>query len=141
MSLPNTSEAISTINNITNESNYVDTTYYIDPDTNQLLKTCDGYQAVKQMIELMLNTPEGGVDVGLTNWGVDFTNLVGRSSDYIVSELLFRVSESLKVDERIIDVQLDSEKPFEILDGDSILIYFNIYTIYGEVNTKLGVQQ
>lgn len=115
-------------------------TFYVDPVSNQIIGKCDGIEAVKQTFEFLIATRRGMHRCFTANWGVDFRDLIGRPDDYIISELLTRVQDAIKPDDRIISVDLNKDYPFEV-DGDSILINFEVETVFGTFESSLSVKK
>ena len=140
MALPDSSESITDVTeDIIDEVNTSTNTWYIDPYTNKMTGMIEGEAALKQMLEYLFETHLGSLDLGISNWGVNLEGLVGQSKDYIVSETLFRLQEAIKVDARIIEIGLDTEVPFELVEPDGIKLNLIVNTIYGDIETEMEV--
>nr|DAK60260.1 MAG TPA: Tail lysozyme [Caudoviricetes sp.] len=124
-----------------NQESYSDNSPYIDPTTLRMIGEITGLEACKQSLEYMVECAPGSSDGNLTTWGLYVDDLVGMPQDYIIAELLNRLKEAIQIDNRFTGIELNSEKNFELIDSDSIIIYFDVSTIYGNFNTSMEVTQ
>lgn len=142
MSLPDsleTAQQIDALQNVTEAENQPSYTYYVDTDTNQILRMCDGFEAVKQAFNLLINT-QRFIHQGFTSdYGMDWSDLIGRPVDYIISETQARLKDAIKPDSRFVSVDLSSNNPYTI-DGDSIVMNFEVITVFGGFETSMEVK-
>lgn len=143
MSLPSSSENIDQIvalNEQLDAGSQPSYTYFIDPETNQILRMCDGFEAVKQAFNLLINTQRFMHNGFTSDYGMDWSDLIGRPVDYIISETQARLKEAIKPDSRFISVDLDANEPY-IIEGDQIIMKFEVITVFGGFNTTMEVKQ
>ena len=124
-----------------NQETYSDNSHYVEPVTLRMIGEIAGLEACKQAFEYMVECSPGSSDGNLTTWGLYIDDLVGMPQDYIIVELLNRLKEAIQIDNRFTGIELNSEKNFELIEGDSIIIYFAVSTIYGNFNTSMEVTQ
>ena len=134
--MPKSSNILNEVLDLINDDEQPSNTFYINPQTNQVTGMCDGITAIEQSIEYTLGTSRYTYFPFTSYYGVDLRNIVGQNEDYIVSETLARVKDAFLDDVRILNIELNSEIPFEKKD-DYIIIYIDITTVYGVV--KKGV--
>lgn len=115
-------------------------TYYVDPDTNQILRMCDGFEAVKQAFNLLINTQRFRHQGFTSDYGMDWSDLIGQPADYIISEVQARLKEAIKPDARFISVDLDANTPYTI-EGDMIIMNFEVVTVFGGFSVSTEVKQ
>lgn len=116
------------------------TTYGIDDDTDQSLKMIDNIEALQQTFMFIVETERNAYPVFSQDFGMDWSNLIGQPDDFIISEVVYRLKDALSIDDRFTDVSLSKNKGFEI-NGDSITLYIDVETIYGNFSTQLEVQK
>lgn len=142
MSLPSSSEKVDQVlalNESLDAASQPTYTYYVDIDTNQILRMCDGFEAVKQAFNLLINT-QRFIHQGFTSdYGMDWSDLIGRPVDYIISETQARLKDAIKPDSRFVSVDLSSNNPYTI-DGDSIIMNFEVITVFGGFETSMEVK-
>lgn len=107
-------------------------TYQIDMETKTISSKCDGIEAVKQAIYLILGTERYENCIYSWNYGVELQSLMGMPKSYCIPELQRRITEALEQDERIESV--DDFKFAE--EGNKIMAAFTVNTIYGELNME-----
>ena len=69
------------------------------------------------------------------NFGAVFSDLIGRDSMYVCSQIKKRVSEALSIDDRIIGV---GHFEFKKQNSDSLVVSFIVDTIIGK--TKITTE-
>ena len=113
--------------------NYPSLTYYADPITNRISGTCDGYTAVKQTIEIILNVERFHWQIYTPNFGMEWEGLIGRDKGYVASELQRRLRDAFSVDSRINGI---SDFSYET-KGDNMTAKFTVNTVYGNIAQNL----
>lgn len=110
-------------------------TYKLNRASNTTSGFTDGIEAVKQAVYLMLNIERYRHIIYSRNFGIELSDLFGKPSYYVISELERRIGEALLMDERIKGV---SDFSFET-QKNKIYVYFTVSTIYGEFKTSREV--
>ena len=142
MSLPDSFDLMEEVlKNVSDDDSEQPTkTFYIDPDTNQVLRMCDGFEAVKQAFHLLINT-QRFIHQGFTSdYGMDWSDLIGRPTDFIISEVQSRLKDAIKPDERFISVDLNPDSPYTI-EGDELIMNFEVVTVFGGFSVTTEVKQ
>lgn len=101
-------------------------TYKIDFKKKKVVGTIDGLEAVKQAVFLILSTERDYSEI-YQDYGIKIIDMIGKDFPFVVSELKKRITETLKGDDRITEVE---EFTFTYSD-DGLLVEFNVITIYG----------
>ncbi|MCI8748979.1 MAG: DUF2634 domain-containing protein [Lachnospiraceae bacterium] len=65
----------------------------------------DGTEAVEQAVLKILNTERYVHEIYSWDYGIEIQDLAGQPDDYVLSELENRISEALKPDDRIEDIE------------------------------------
>lgn len=96
----------------------------------------DNLDAIKQSIEKTLLTERFRYEIYSDRFGIELENLIGESKDLVVSEIERIVSESLLIDERIVDLE-----NFTIADiaKENMTINFKVITIFGSFDFEKEV--
>ena len=110
-------------------------TYRLDIDKNIIVGTCDNLESVKQAIYLMLSIERFEWIIYSWNYGVELSNLFGKSISYVLPEIKRRVTECLLEDDRITSV---SDFNFET-SKNVVHATFTVHTIYGNIETGVDV--
>jgi hypothetical protein len=111
-------------------------TYKIDFERKRVNGFCDGLEAVKQAVFLILNTERYEYLIYSTDYGSELTGLIGKDRFFVESELKRRIKEALIQDDRITNV--DNFK-FTYPDGDSLVVSFTVFSIYGDFEVERGL--
>lgn len=110
-------------------------TWRINKDTRRIEGTCDGYDAVRQAVEIILNIERFRWQIYRPYTGVELQHLIGRDPGYAAAELQRRVREALMMDDRVRGVS-DYRYSFS---GNSLSASLTVNTVYGDVETKAEV--
>lgn len=111
-------------------------TFQIHHDILTITGSIDGIQAVEQAIYLILNTERYEWLIYSWNYGVELRSLIGMPTQYCIVEIQRRVSEALLQDDRITAVE-----NFEFtVNKKQVLTTFKVVSIFGEINTEMGVE-
>lgn len=86
---------------IENQPSY---TYAMDLTNKRIIGNNDKLEAVKQAVFKILNTERYHSLIYSWNYGVELSDLIGRSVSYCVPEIERRIKEALLQDDRIKDV-------------------------------------
>mgnify|MGYP000858030817 CR=1 FL=1 len=119
------------------EENYIEPTktYKIDFETGRIIGFCDGIEALKQAIYLILNTERYEHLIYSDDYGSELKGLIGKDRDIAESEYKRRIKEALLQDDRINNIDNFIFK----YDGDNVLIEFIVFSIYGEFSMNKEV--
>ena len=98
--------------------------------------TCDGLEAMKQIIYKILNTERYRYPIYSWNYGVELSDLVGETVSYVCAEAERRITEALTQDDRIDEV---SDFNFDINNKHEVVCTFIVHTIFGDVESQKGV--
>lgn len=110
------------------EENYIEPTKTYKIKDNRIVGFCDGIEALKQAIYLILNTERYEYLIYSDDYGSELKFLIGKDRDISESEYKRRIKEALIQDDRINNVDNFIFK----YDGDNVLIEFIVFSIYGE---------
>lgn len=103
-------------------------TYKIDFEKGKVIGFCDDIEALKQSIQLILNTERYEHLIYSWNYGSELKGIIGRDKDIAESEFKRRISEALIQDERINSVNNFIFK----YDKDGVIVNFTVFSIYKE---------
>lgn len=74
-------------------------------ESNRVVGTCDGKEAMKQVIYKILMTERYRYVIYSWNYGVELEDLFGMPAGYVCPELERRIAEALTQDDRIVEVK------------------------------------
>ena len=104
-------------------------------DDEQVAGMDDGLEAIRQAVEIMLSTTRYDFQIYTANFGVELDDLIGQEPEYIESTLPTRIREALSIDDRILR---EENYAFEV-NGDSMLVSFDVITVYGAFNAGVEI--
>ena len=110
-------------------------TYNINRNTNRISGYIDNKDAIIQAIYLILQTER--YESMIYNWyyGVELDGLIGKSKDYVTSEIKRVIREALIEDDRI-----DEVSNFQLtFTEDSVLVVFLVQTNIGDITIEWEV--
>ena len=110
--------------------------YKMHIQDNIISGTCDGLEAMKQVIYKILNTERYRYPIYSWNYGVELSDLVGETVSYVCVEAERRITEALTQDDRIDEV---SDFKFDISNKHEVVCTFVVHTIFGDVESQKGV--
>lgn len=116
---------------LTEETIQPSLSFKIDFDRNKIISKIDELEAVKQAAFLILATERDYSPI-YEDYGIKYDDLIGKDKYFVLSELKRRITESLKEDDRITEV--DNFEYNEIDDG--LETTFDVISIYGNFSTK-----
>lgn len=96
----------------------------------------DLIEGVKQTVFKILNTERYKHYIYSKNYGVEFADLFGEPISYVCPEIERRITEALKMDDRIESVDTFS---FELLGKGILHVTFTVHSIFGDFNTSKEV--
>lgn len=102
-------------------------TWLINRQTMRVQCMDEGLEAVRQAVEIYLNTDRFRWQIYTPRIGTELDTLIGEESDLIESELPRMVTEALEVDDRVLEV-----RDFEFtVRGDNMTVSFVVVTVFG----------
>jgi len=110
-------------------------TWIADPVTNRLRGRGDGWEAVRQAVEVIVNVERFKWQIYTPNFGTDYDGLLGNEPGYVASELQRRLEDAFLPDSRILGLK-DFIWSF---DGTSLSAAFTVPTVFGDVPGSLEV--
>ncbi|QAT48596.1 DUF2634 domain-containing protein [Caproiciproducens sp. NJN-50] len=110
-------------------------TWKIDGD--HIYGTADGIDAVLQAVQLILSVERFEYPIYSTDYGMESSDLIGKSREYVSGDLQRRISETLAEDDRITGIS-----NFDItFSGETATATFTVNTIFGNIeNQEVTVQ-
>lgn len=115
--------------------NYPSLTFYADPITRRITGMADGYKAVKQTVEIILNVERFRWQIYSPYFGMQWQRLIGSNPGYVASELQRRMLDAFSVDNRITGI---SDFKYTV-DGDKFTATLTVNTVYGDVAQSVEV--
>ena len=113
-----------------------DKTFCIDFQKGRVIGMIDGFDALLQSLEIMLQTPRFKHEIFSWNYGNELYNCIGKPYDEVVLFATQYITAALKSDNRVKDVY-----DFEFNKSrDYVQISFKIDTVYGEAERSLTVK-
>lgn len=110
-------------------------TYYVDPVSRRISGMCEGYKAVKQTVEIILNIERFRWQIYSPYFGMQWKGLIGQNPGWVASELQRRMLDAFSVDDRITGI---SDFQYTI-DGENLTATLTVDTIYGGVQETVEV--
>ena len=94
---------------------------------------CDGLEALRQAVFLLLQTERGRWPVLSAGFGVDLLGFVGQPAAYVIPEAERRLREALLQDDRVLGVE---EFRFA-RQGRSLAVSFLVHSVYGDLQAEV----
>lgn len=110
-------------------------TWRIDPVSHRLSGTCEGYGAVRQAVNIILNVERYRWQIFQSSSGMEWEGLLGQDAGFVAAELQRRLSEALKMDDRVTGVKNFTYS----IQGQRLSASFTIATIYGGIDAGTEV--
>ncbi len=111
-------------------------TFYVDPATHRISGMCDGYTAVKQTVEIILNIERFRWQIYTPYFGMQWEGLIGEAYGFVASELQRRLLDAFSVDERITGI---SDFTYSV-DKDVMTASLTVNTVYGNIKKEMEVR-
>ena len=110
-------------------------TWKINQETRRIEGTVDGYESVRQAVEIILYVERFRWQIYTPYSGVQFDGLIGQNPGYVGSELQRRITDALVMDDRVTGI-----KDFTYTaDGDKMTVSFTVTTVYGDISAQTEV--
>lgn len=110
--------------------------YKLHTEQNTIRGTCDGLEAMKQVIYKILNTERYQHIMYSWNYGIELLDLYGEPITYVLPELQRRITEALIQDDRIKSVD---DFNFEIIGKKAVNVTFTVHTVFGDIQEEKAV--
>ena len=110
-------------------------TWYINKDTNRIQGTVDGYDAVVQAIEIILNVERFRWQIYSPYSGMQWRGLIGEDPGFVGAELQRRIRDALMMDDRVTGIR---DFKYTVVD-DVLTASLTVLTVYGDVQSTTEV--
>jgi hypothetical protein len=127
--------ANTTINENENRE-YPTETYLVDKSTGTIKKVGGGLEAMKQAIEIILDTERYENQIYTSNFGRELKKLIGKPPEYVTSMLKRRIQEAFSSDKRILSV---NDFLFDATDLGTLRCTFKVKTVYGTIPGEVEI--
>ena len=102
-------------------------THQMQIEIERIIGKCDGLDAIKQLVYIILNVERFDWSIFSPNFGVEFKNLFGQPVPLVLPEIKRRITEALIQDDRITDVS-----DFEFTtERSKVHCTFKVYSVFG----------
>ena len=110
-------------------------TWIADPVTRRIRGRGDGWEAIRQAVEIIVSVERFKWQIYTPNFGTDYDGLLGTEPGYAASELQRRLEDAFLPDNRILGM-----KDFTwYFSGVSLSASFTVRTVVGDVESGLEV--
>lgn len=110
-------------------------TWIADPVTRRIRVRGDGWEAIRQAVEIIVSVERFKWQIYTPNFGTDYNGLLGTEPGYAASELQRRLEDAFLPDSRILGMK-DFTWSFS---GVSLSVRFTVLTVFGDVASGLEV--
>lgn len=110
-------------------------TWYINKETNRIQGECDGWQSVRQAVEIILNVERFRWQIYSPYSGMQWDGLIGQDPGYVASELQRRITDALLMDDRVRGI---SDFVYTV-EGNTLRASLTVNTVYGDTQTSVEV--
>lgn len=110
-------------------------TWIADPVTRRIRGRGDGWEAIRQAVEIIVNVERFKWQIYTPNFGTDYNGLLGTEPGYAASELQRRLEDAFLPDSRILGMK-DFTWSFS---GVSLSARFTVLTVFGDIASGLEV--
>lgn len=110
-------------------------TWYINKETNRIQGECDGWQSVRQAVEIILNVERFRWQIYSPSSGMQWEGLIGQDPGYVASELQRRITDALLMDDRVRGI---SDFAYTV-EGNTLRASLTVNTVYGDTQTSVEV--
>ncbi|RKD33082.1 DUF2634 domain-containing protein [Lacrimispora algidixylanolytica] len=115
---------------------YPTETYLVDKSTGTIKKVGGGLEAMKQAIEIILETERYQNQIYTSNFGRELKKLIGKPPEYVTSMLKRRIQEAFSSDKRILSV---NDFLFDASDLGTLRCTFKVKTVYGTIPGEVEI--
>lgn len=111
-------------------------TYKIDFDGKRIRGFTDDYDAIYQAVRKIIITERYSRAIYFGEYGIELEALIGKNISYVRADLERRITEAVKVDERVIGVE---NLNIILTERDTLSVTFSVRTIAGMNEIKMEV--
>ena len=104
-------------------------------ETNRIQGECDGWQSVRQAVEIILNVERFRWQIYSPYSGMQWDGLIGQDPGYVASELQRRITDALLMDDRVRGI---SDFAYTV-EGNTLRASLTVNTVYGDTQTSVEV--
>ena len=118
---------------------YVDrptNTFMIDWSSRQISGMGSGLAAMRQAVDIILNTERFRWQIYSPNFGVELEEMIGEEYDYVTSEIARRVGDAFSTDGRVLSV---GNFVFTDQGQGALQCVFDVSTIFGPIQAEVTV--
>jgi hypothetical protein len=115
---------------------YPTETYLVDKSTGTIKKVGGGLEAMKQAIEIILDTERYQNQIYTSNFGRELKKLIGKPPEYVTSMLKRRIQEAFSSDKRILSV---NDFLFDASDLGTLRCTFKVKTVFGTIPGEVEI--
>ena len=108
-------------------------TWIADPVTKRLRGRGDGWEAVRQAVEVIVHVERFRWQIYSPNFGTDFDGLLGNEAGFAASELKRRMTDAFLPDNRILGI---SDFAYTFQDA-ALTAAVTVDTVFGPVRTTV----
>jgi|SRR5690606_27396855 len=112
-------------------------TWYMDFERGRIIGMADDIRALRQTVFQILQTDRFRYLIYSFDYGHEVSSLIGENPMLVESEVTRMITEALTQDDRINDVQ----NVHITMQGDSILVNFDVISIYSTFNMEMEVER
>ena len=114
---------------------YPTKTFYVDKTTRRIVRNTEGIEAMRQAIDIILNTERYGYRIFSPRFGSEFSQLIGQNYAYVITEVRRAAAEALMMDDRVTSVE-----DFQFTKEDEgLAVKFTVRTIFGSIAAEWQV--
>ena len=118
---------------------YVDrptNTFMIDWSSRQISGMGSGLAAMRQAVDIILNTERFRWQIYSPNFGVELEEMIGEEYDYVTSEIARRGEDAFSTDGRVLSV---GNFVFSDQGQGALQCVFDVSTIFGPIQAEVTV--
>ena len=112
-------------------------TWKINKSMNRIEGYADGWEAVRQAVEIILNIERFRWQIYEPYTGTRWDGLLGQDPGYVSAEVQRRINDALSVDDRLLGVSNFSDS----IVGDTLTATMTVDTVYGAVLASMEVNR
>lgn len=112
-------------------------TFYVDPISKHVVGMTDGYKAIKQTVEIILNVERFFWQIYTPNFGMRWKGLIGQKPNYVAAEMRRRMADAFSVDTRILGISQFSYT----VEQDKLVANLTVNTVFGDVKQTVSTKE
>lgn len=112
---------------------YPNYTWYADANTGRISGMADGYDAIKQAVEIMFSVERFYWQIYSPNFGMQWEGLTGKDHNFVAMEILRRANDAIRTDKRMQNI---SDFSYSFHD-DVMTVSFMVNTVFGDIKKTM----